>query len=107
MEKGETLIDNESLINYVADYTVVPDLRDRVQLAQDEFPDVQPLGLRLINIERIIDDLAARSITTIEQLDRSLNDHKSELMTILNDYDREAIAARHVFTPIYILLDIT
>ena len=105
MSSNTILIDNESLIAYIAGYTIIPNLPELVQQAQDAYPEVQPLGLRPINIERIIDDLVARGITTIGQLDEALNKHKDELTGIINKYDRGAIAARHVFTPIYLLLE--
>jgi hypothetical protein len=105
MDTKEILIDNESIIEYVARYEVVPNLREMVQLAQDDFPEVQPLGLRPVNIERVIDELASKSVTTIQQLEKSLQEHREEIITAFNNYDREAIAARHVFTPIYLLLD--
>ncbi|MEO6722616.1 MAG: hypothetical protein ABIN67_19760 [Ferruginibacter sp.] len=106
MDINEILIDNESLITYVGEYTVVPNLRELVQQAQDANPEVQPLALRPINVERTVDQLAERGITTIGALDAKLNEHKDELINMFNTYESGAIAARHVFTPIYLLLEI-
>ena len=106
MDSNDTLLDNETIIAYVGEYTIIPNLREVVQEAQDAYPDVQPLGLRPINIERTIDELAALGITTIGQLDKRLNERKNEITSSFNNYDRGGIAARHVFTPIYLLLEL-
>jgi hypothetical protein len=99
-------IDNDSIFAYIHTSNVIPNLEEIVKQAQDENPDIQPLGLRPINVERIIDDLNAHGITTIDVLDQKLHEHKEEILLAFNNYDRGAIAARHVFTPIYLLLEI-
>ena len=101
-----TLIDSQSIHEYIRTGSVFPDIRTVVEQACEHNPGIQSLGLRPINIERIIDDLQVRGVTTIEQLDRLLLSFKSDILTMLEQYDTSAIAARHLLTPIYLLLEL-
>ena len=103
---NSTLIDSQSIHEYIATSSVFPDIRTVVNQACELNPGIQSLGLRPINIERIIDELSSRGVTTIDQLDRLLLSFKSEILAILEQYDTGAIAARHLLTPIYLLLEV-
>ncbi len=105
MNNNDKIIDEGSIRDYVRDYTIFPNLREIVQRAQDENPDIRALALSPINVERTIEQLSERGIITIGALDKVLNDHTAEIIQLMNQYDSASIAARHVYTPVYILLE--
>ncbi|GEM_PF-6447323 len=105
MNNNNKIIDEGSIRDYVRDYTIFPNLRESVQRAQDENPEIRALALSPINVERTIEQLREREIITIGTLDNVLNVHKAEILQLMNQLDSASIAARHVYTPIYILLE--
>lgn len=104
--ENNTLINSESLHDYMFTSSVFPDIKTVVQQACEQNPGVQSLGLRPINIERLINDLQVNGVLTIGQLDKMLSNFKSEILALIEQYDTGAIAARHLFTPIYMLLEL-
>ena len=105
MNNNDSIIDEGSIGAYVRDFNVFPNMREIVQRAQDENPDIRALALSPINVERTIEQLKERGIITIGALDTVLNDHKAAILQLMDQYDSGSIAARHVYTPIYILLE--
>ncbi len=105
MHNNEAIIDEASIREYVAGYDIFPNLQEIVQQALDQNPDIHPIALSPINIERTVDNLKTRGISTIGALDKILNDHQAEILLIMNRQEGAFIAARHVYTPIYILLE--
>ena len=103
---NNTLINSESLHEYIRVSPVFPDIKSVVQQATDQHPEIQALGLRPINIERIIDSLQLKGVTTIGELDTMLSQFKLQIMVMIEQYDSGAIAAHHVLTPIYLLLEL-
>lgn len=99
------LINKDSITSYVNSSSLIPGIEQVVRQAQEENPEIEAIALRPINIERIIDELAANGISTIDELDKKLNEYKYGIVQAFNNYDSGAIAARHVFTPIYLLLE--
>ncbi|MDO9373665.1 MAG: hypothetical protein V4725_15235 [Bacteroidota bacterium] len=104
--ENNTLINSESLHEYVLSNSIFPGIKSIVQQACEQHPTIQALGLRPINIERIIDSLQMKGVATIGQLDTMLYSFKTQIMAMIDQYDTGAIAARHVFTPIYMLLEL-
>ena len=101
----DKIIDEGSISDYVRDYAIFPYLLEIIQRAQDENPDIRALALSPINVERTIEQLRERGINNISALDKVLNDHQTEILQLMGLYDSPSIAARHVYTPIYILLE--
>lgn len=106
MDNNDKAIDTDSFNDYVREYDIIPGLREIVKKAQEDNPSVQALALSAINIKRNIDDLKARGITTIPQLDTKLEEQKERICQVFDQYDQRTIAAKHMYTPIYILLEI-